>query len=265
MPVMTTRGVPVGVMSLCYVANSMPDDAQTRYAGSLAFAWAGAAVFGASLLYAAYSYAVRFDHLPPRFSWPGAAACNVALFATFALHHSLLPRPGFKAAVALRAGPAIERSIYTWTASLLFLATCRWWQPIAVTLYALDQPWRGAGYAVQCIGVILTIQSSARLDVFDLAGVRQVQRARDGADPRHVALETDGVYGFVRHPLYFAWILLVFGAPVMTGTRLSFAVLTTGYLAIAIPWEERSLIRIFGVDYEAYRRRVRWRMLPGIY
>ena len=118
---------------------------------------------------------------------------------------------------------------------------------------------------MQCIGVILTIQSSARLDVFDLAGVRQVQQARIGAHPRHVALETDGVYGFVRHPLYFAWILLVFGTPVMTGTRLAFAVLSAGYLAIAIPWEEQSLIRIFGVDYEAYRRWVRWRMLPGIY
>ena len=81
----------------------MPDDAQTRYAGSLAFAWAGAAVFGASLLYAAYSFAVRFDHLAPRFSWPAAVACNVALFATFALHHSLLARPGLNAAVARRA------------------------------------------------------------------------------------------------------------------------------------------------------------------
>jgi protein-S-isoprenylcysteine O-methyltransferase Ste14 len=252
-------------MSLCYVANSMPDDAKTRYAGSLAFAWAGAAVFGVSLVYAAYSYAVLFDRLQPRFPWPVALACNTALFATFALHHSLLARPWFKSAVARWTTPEIERSIYTWTASLLFLATCWWWQPIAVTLYALDQPWRGAGYLVQTAGVILTIHSSARLDVFDLAGVRQVQQARGGAVPRHVALETSGVYGFVRHPLYFAWILLVFGAPVMTGTRLAFAVLSTGYLAIAIPWEEQSLIRIFGVDYEAYRRQVRWRMLPGIY
>ncbi len=57
----------------------------------------------------------------------------------------------------------------------------------------------------------------------------------------------------------------MFGTPVMTGTKLAFAILSTGYLAVAIPWEEQSLIRIFGVDYEAYRRRVRWRMLPGIY
>src|SRR3954447_5209481 len=99
MPVMTTRGVSGGAMSLCYVANSMPDETKTRYAGSLAFAWGGAAVFGMSLLYAAYSYAVRFDRLAPRLPWPVALACNVALFTAFALHHSLLARPRFKAAV----------------------------------------------------------------------------------------------------------------------------------------------------------------------
>ena len=123
--------------------------------------------------------------------------------------------------------------------------------------------WRALGYVVQLAGVVLTIRSSAALDVLDLAGVRQVQRASLGTPPRHVALETTGLYGFVRHPLYFAWALMVFASPDMTGTRATFAIVTTLYLAIAIPWEERSLVQIFGRDYEAYRRQVRWRMFPG--
>ena len=65
--------------------------------------------------------------------------------------------------------------------------------------------------------------------------------------------------------LYFAWVLLVFGAPQMTMTRLSFAVVSTLYLAIAIPFEERSLVETFGPDYASYREKVRWRMMPGIY
>jgi protein-S-isoprenylcysteine O-methyltransferase Ste14 len=80
-----------------------------------------------------------------------------------------------------------------------------------------------------------------------------------------VPLETRGLYGFVRHPLYFGWALFVFAAPDMTLTRFSFAVISTAYLAAAIPFEERSLGRIFGSQYEAYKKRVRWRMLPGIY
>jgi len=37
------------------------------------------------------------------------------------------------------------------------------------------------------------------------------------------------------------------------------------YRAMGIPWEERSLVQIFGRDYEAYCRQVRWRMFPGVY
>jgi protein-S-isoprenylcysteine O-methyltransferase Ste14 len=40
---------------------------------------------------------------------------------------------------------------------------------------------------------------------------------------------------------------------------------STAYVALAIPWEERSLLDTFGPAYESYRREVRWRMIPGIY
>ena len=47
----------------------------------------------------------------------------------------------------------------------------------------------------------------------------------------------------------------------MTGDRLAFAVITTLYLVVAIPWEERSLERAFGEAYGRYKARVRWRMI----
>jgi protein-S-isoprenylcysteine O-methyltransferase Ste14 len=51
----------------------------------------------------------------------------------------------------------------------------------------------------------------------------------------------------------------------MTMTRVTFAVISTLYLVVAIPWEERSLRESFGPAYAAYQRRVRWRMLPFLY
>jgi protein-S-isoprenylcysteine O-methyltransferase Ste14 len=51
----------------------------------------------------------------------------------------------------------------------------------------------------------------------------------------------------------------------MTGDRLAFAALTTFYLIVAIPWEERSLRLTFGETYERYKRDVKWRMIPFIY
>mgnify|MGYP001552625950 CR=1 FL=1 len=69
----------------------------------------------------------------------------------------------------------------------------------------------------------------------------------------------------VRHPLYLGWMLFVFGAPVMTMSRLLFAVVSSGYLLLAIPWEERALVRTFGEEYDRYRKRVRWKVVPYLY
>ena len=51
----------------------------------------------------------------------------------------------------------------------------------------------------------------------------------------------------------------------MTATRLVFALISTLYLVVAIPFEERSLIETFGPDYASYQRKVRWRMMPGLH
>jgi protein-S-isoprenylcysteine O-methyltransferase Ste14 len=117
---------------------------------------------------------------------------------------------------------------------------------------------------VQIAGVLVTIRASRALDVLELAGIRQVRPdAADEATPPR--LTTGGLYGFVRHPIYFGWALMVFGAPTMTGSRLAFACISTAYLALAIPWEERALVAAFGAEYRHYRQRVRWRMLPYVY
>ncbi len=58
---------------------------------------------------------------------------------------------------------------------------------------------------------------------------------------------------------------MVFGTPVMTTTRLLFAVISTVYLIVAIPLEERALIDAHGREYETYQRAMRWRLVPGIW
>lgn len=227
--------------------------------------WAGAALFGASLCWFLYCYLALWG-LPAddASSWTAIAA-DTALFSAFALHHSLFARTRLKTRVQRLVQPHLERSVYTWTASVLFIAVCGFWQPVDGILYRFPGIWALPGYATQAAGILLTIRSAAVVDALELAGVRAVQRGRDPARLAGTRLQTHGLYGFVRHPLYFAWLLMVFGTPVMTGTRAAFAILSTVYLMIAIPFEERGLIDTFGAEYVAYRQRVRWRMVPGLY
>ena len=241
-------------------------DARRPSAGVLFFAWSGAALFLLSLLYFLYSYLVRFEApMADTGSARQPVALDVALFSVFALHHSVAARTSVKVRLRRLVPPMLERSFYTWIASVLFIVVCAAWQFVPGDVYHLTGWSAVAGYLVQAAGIAITIRSSARLDVLDLAGVRPILLVKHGSAPVHVPLETHGLYGFVRHPLYFAWLLIVFGTPNMSMTRFVFAIVSSAYLAIAIPFEERSLIHTFGADYRTYQRRVRWRLIPGVY
>jgi protein-S-isoprenylcysteine O-methyltransferase Ste14 len=121
--------------------------------------------------------------------------------------------------------------------------------------------WRSAAHtALQLAGLWITAASVARIDPLELAGIRPEQQAGPTG-----TLQTGGPYRWVRHPIYLGWVLMVFGAAHMTADRFTFAVMTTAYLILAVPWEEQSLLRTFGPEYARYQRAVRWRILPFVY
>ena len=229
------------------------------------FAWLGGLLFAVSLVVLLYSYFVTFGRPGSEGQPWQAVVINLGLFSLFAAHHSTFARQAVKALVARRISPAIERPVYVWIASVLLIIVCVLWQPVDGELYRVEWPLAIIGYAIQIIGVTITARGSSAIDVLDLAGIRRALNDAHGRVSTNVPLQTTGVYGFVRHPLYFAWLLFVFGSPHMTFTRLAFAVVSSAYLALAIPLEERALINTFGDEYRAYRRKVKWRMLPGVY
>jgi protein-S-isoprenylcysteine O-methyltransferase Ste14 len=229
-----------------------------------AFVWLGGALFVGSLAYCAWWYLVLLSApmpFDPAQGGDGVAwrslGIDFLLVAVFACHHSVLAREPIKARVARVIPAPLVRSFYVWTASLLLIMVCALWAPVGGELYRATG-WRAAGHAaIQLYGLWLIAQSVRGIDALELAGIR--------AESRRGPLQVRGPYALVRHPLYFGWILTVFAAAHMTGDRLAFAAITTLYLVIAIPWEERSLVRSFGDDYRRYTRDVPWRMIPFIY
>src|SRR5688572_18074638 len=136
---------------------------------ALAFAWAGAALFGASLAVFAYVYLVIFGRTGQDGAALPAAIFDAALFSAFALHHSIFARHPVRAWVARIASAALERAVYVWIASVLFLVVCLSWHPVPGLLYSLPGPAAIAGYLVQAAGLALTVRSSAALGIEELA------------------------------------------------------------------------------------------------
>lgn len=75
-----------------------------------------------------------------------------------------------------------------------------------------------------------------------------------------------GLYGIVRHPMYFATVLLFMSMPLVLGSLVSFVVFLAYPFIIAarIKNEEEVLIRELD-GYEEYRQKVKYRMLPFIW
>ena len=224
------------------------------------FAWGGAALFSLSLAFFFYSYLVTFAR-PAVETPPGALLVNFALFTVFALHHSAFAREPVRAWVVRLVPAGLERSFYVWVASLLFIAVCAWWQPVAGAFWEVGTPVLAALWALQLFGAWLTLQSAVVIDLRTLAGLRPGEATSAG----ETEFKTKGPYGWVRHPIYSGWFLLVFATSPMTGTRLLFAVISSAYLLLAIPLEERSLRATTNGAYERYMRQVRWKLLPGVY
>lgn len=75
-----------------------------------------------------------------------------------------------------------------------------------------------------------------------------------------------GLYGVVRHPMYMATLLMFLSMPLVLGSLIAF-VITLAYIPIIaarIRNEEQVLEQ--GLEgYTDYKKRIRWRLIPGIW
>ncbi len=231
------------------------------YHFAVILAWGGGVAFVAALAYLVYFYVVTLgDPSGPAEDRVRNAAIDVALFSVFALHHSALARTGAKARVARIVSARLERTVYVWVASILAVALCLLWQPVSGLIYAVEGWSRLPFWGVQLVGAAVTIRAARAVSALELAGIKQATQQHDTSPLRVV-----GPFRVVRHPIYLGWILMVFGTPAMTANRLVFAAVSTLYLILAIPWEERSLVEGHGDRYRDYQRQVRWRLIPGLW
>jgi protein-S-isoprenylcysteine O-methyltransferase Ste14 len=84
-------------------------------------------------------------------------------------------------------------------------------------------------------------------------------------DRKHKVVST-GVYGFVRHPMYLAALLLFLGSPLLLGSMygLVIGIVMVLLLAGRILGEEKMLIEELD-GYSEYKKRVKYRLIPFVW
>ena len=187
----------------------------------------------------------------------------------FAVLHSVLAMKKLKASL-FNAFPFMHRW-YRLLYNVISIILLALWVMLIPTenidIYAFSTPWNFVFHAVQIaslLGLLKTVQS---FDTSAFLGLKQISSSNPssfhldevGIEP----LITQGIYKYIRHPLYtFSMGVLLFH-PYMTLRLMIMSILIVAYFWIGSYFEEMRLLDKYGDQYKNYRIRT-GRFIPSM-
>lgn len=199
----------------------------------------------------------------------GKTVFFILAFVLWTVLHSVMASAGFKArvraAIGQRPYDGLYRLAYNFLAVITFVPVL-WLARLAipdVVLWRVPRPFSLLFLLVQGVGLVGLVVGILQTDLLRFAGLGQAIRFLQGEENVNPppTLVTRGTYAYVRHPLYFFSLLMIWFLPIMTLSTLLFNVLVTLYFWIGSVYEERRLASTFGDAYREYQRNVP-RLLP---
>jgi protein-S-isoprenylcysteine O-methyltransferase Ste14 len=185
-------------------------------------------------------------------------------FAVYAILHSILASLWAKDKSRAMLGSFSDRAYrltYNLLAGITFLPVLA---IVAVfpgdTLYRISWPWSLLTTLIQLTGAAIILVGILQTDLWHFVGLRQFTQEKPSPES---PLVTNGLYRYIRHPLYTGGLLLIWFLPQMTTSMLAFNIVGSLYLYIGSFFEERRLIAEFGETYLRYQKRV-GRFFPRI-
>lgn len=175
------------------------------------------------------------------------------------LHSALLTGPGSKLVSRLapaRLGGDLSTTIYATIASWQLLSVFVLWSPSGVIWAEATGPvWvvSCALYAGAWVFLAKTMSDAGMAVQTGSLGWTAVARCRQ---PAYAAFQPRGTFRHVRQPVYVAFSLTLWTAPVWTPDRLVLACLWTAYCLIGPLFKEERYRRRYGGPFQSYQLRV---------
>ncbi len=190
------------------------------------------------------------------FSQRGLLRLDAGLSLVFFIQHSVMIRKSFRTWITRPVSPEYFGVLYTVASGVALLALVAFWQESDVIIASAHGAVRWALRAVPVLSIAGFVWGVRSLRFFDPFGTSPITNRMRGREPRPMPLVAAGPYRWVRHPLYFFIVLMVWAYPDLTADRLLFNVLWTAWIVIASLLEERDLVGEFGDSYRRYQKQV---------
>jgi protein-S-isoprenylcysteine O-methyltransferase Ste14 len=193
--------------------------------------------------------------------WQGWAYVAVAIIASgaytvyLAKHDPALLKRRTEAGIAHEKEPAQKVIVF-----FLFVAFI-----VLVVLPPFDHRfgWSSVPWYVSILGDVLVVVS---FYIFYLVSKVNTYAAANVRVEEGQKVVSTGLYGFVRHPMYFGALFLLVGTPLALGSWWSLLLVPVfvPVLYFRIANEETVLLRDLP-GYAEYRQNVRYRLIPGLF
>jgi methanethiol S-methyltransferase len=195
-----------------------------------------------------------------RVPWPWAALANAALIVQFPLIHSvLLTGPGNRWLAKLIPGPqgaTLATTTYAIIASAQLLALFVLWTPSGIVWWRAEGATFWAVCAAYAASWLILAKASfdagAEVQSGALGWMSMLARIR----PVFPDMPTQGLFRFIRQPIYLAFALTLWTVPVWTPDQLALAVCYTAYCLLAPRLKERRFAARYGAQFDRYRKSV---------
>jgi len=191
------------------------------------------------------------------FGASGGLLLDTFLCLLFFSQHSIMVRQKFRLWLTKTVHAGLHGALYATVSGICLLLLVFLWQPVGPSLW-IPQQW--ARWTL--LGVFLAAGIGATwgfqaLGNFDGLGIRSAHRAGQQTTPAvFVPFIVRGPYRWVRHPLYFFSLVMIWSGPVFTVDRLLHNGLFTIWIVIGAFKEEQDLMQCFGESYRSYRNAV---------
>jgi protein-S-isoprenylcysteine O-methyltransferase Ste14 len=181
---------------------------------------------------------------------------NTLLCSLFFFQHSLMLRKGFRKWLSGFIPPNYHGACYAIFSGLFLLILMFFWQKstyLHVEFAGMFYWLMRALFFLSIVGFFFTVRY---LPPFDPLGINKIFSYLEGKAAKESFLAVRGAYRWVRHPLYFLSLLMIWSSVSVTTDRLLFNVLWTFWIIIGAFLEERDLIASFGNAYRNYQHNV---------
>lgn len=219
---------------------------------------------GSMLLFGAFLYFGPWELVPMGWSAPGSLAWDGFLSLIFFVQHSTMLRRPFRERLARVLPSAYHGALYAVASGVALTAVVLLWQPVPIVLLSLEGSPRLLGRVLFGLAVAGMAWGASALGRFDPLGIDAIRDAgQQGRAVEAPQLAVRGPYRWVRHPLYFFTLVMIWASPDLSLDRLLFNVLWTAWIRGATLLEEADLLATFGEAYRDYQlsvpRLIPWR------